>query len=367
MATIRKRKYPSGTRWQWILPPSLGRQSGSCPTRNCAEECAKQAEQEIRTGKRGSEAMTFGEVIDRYDTEYLPGIPDSAALYRRHLRFWQAELGGTPVKDIDAARIAAGKLKLAGAKKRNGRAYAAATVNRYLITLSSLFSWAMSPEVKLVNRNPVFDVERLKEPPKRVRYLSHPMDEAGSELERLLDVCSQSSSRILLDVITLLLTTGCRVGEIMGLRRRDIRLEERGFVITAERAKSEKPRFVPLAGLGLEVVRRRLEVPQRDTAYLFPGRNGKPSIFPRSAWLTALAKAGIADMRPHDLRHTYASYLAMEGHSLAEIMAALGHKTTEATMRYAHLADAHQSQVNEKLNTKIAQWVQGITPARAQS
>jgi integrase len=363
MATIRKRKYPSGTRWQWILPPSLGRKSGSCPTRKCAEDCAKRAEAEIRTGK-GPERATLAEAIERYEALYLPSIPDSAELYRRHLRFWRAELGEKALVEIDASLVSGGKLKLAGAITRYGRPIAPATVNRYLITLSSLFSWAISPEIKLVARNPVADVEKLKEPPKRVRYLSRPVDEAGSELVRLLDACSRSSSRILFDVVALLLTTGCRAGEIMGLSRRDIRLEERGFVITAERAKTEKPRFVPLSGLGLEVVRRRVEVPRIDSAYLFPNRRGKPSCFPRKAWVSALAEAGIKDMRPHDLRHTFASYLAMEGHSLPEIMAALGHKTTEAMMRYAHLADAHQSQVSEGINRKITEWTQGITRGR---
>jgi integrase len=180
-------------------------------------------------------------------------------------------------------------------------------------------------------------------------------------LERLLDACSKSASFHLFDVVALLLTTGCRESEIMGLRRQDIRLAEEGFVISAEQAKTERPRFVPLAGLGLDVVRRRLAVPRIDSPFLFPGRQGKAAWFPRKAWLTALRQSGIQDLRPHDLRHTFGSYLAMLGKSLPEIMEALGHKTAEAAMRYVHLADGHKTRVSVEVNEQITAWSHDIT------
>ena len=71
-----------------------------------------------------------------------------------------------------------------------------------------------------------------------------------------------------------------------------------------------------------------------------PHSQSKP-IDIRSAWETALRKAGIANFRFHDLRHTAASYLAMNQASLLEIGTLLGHKTVQMTKRYAHLSNAH--------------------------
>ncbi len=70
-------------------------------------------------------------------------------------------------------------------------------------------------------------------------------------------------------------------------------------------------------------------------------------------WLTALEEAGIGNFRFHDLRHSAASYLAMNGASLAEIAEVLGHKTLQMVKRYAHLSDAHTAGVVERMNTAI--------------
>jgi integrase len=364
MPTIRKRQ---NGRWEWrVKVRGRVRSSGHCPTKKCANECARKAEEEIRQGGDPQAEITVAEAIDRYTAQYLPKIPDSAQLYGRHLRWWREELGQQLLEAITPQMLSARKLKLQGTTSRFGRPMTPATVNRYFITLSSFFSWALRPEIGLTKRNPVSDVERLKEPPKRVRWLTRPIDEPESELERLFDACSKSTSPHLFDVVALLLTTGCRENEIMGLRRQDIRLAEEGFVIPAERAKTERPRFVPLAGLGLDVVRRRLEVPRIDSQFLFPGRQGKGAWFPRKAWLTALREAGIEDLRPHDLRHTFGSYLAMLGKSLPEIMEALGHRTAEAAMRYVHLADGHKSRVSVEVNEQITAWSHEVT-SRGQS
>ncbi len=356
MATYQKRR---GGRWRWeINLVGYPRTSGTCPSKACAVNCAREAETELKAGRTLRGRVTLAEAIDRYSEQYLPKIPDSARLYARHLAYWRAELGVFALGAINPQAIAACKMRLAArTSTKHARPISPATVNRYLITLSSLYSWAVSAEVGLADHNPVSRVEKLKEPKTRVRYLSRPVDEIGSEFERLLGACSKSGSKVLFDVVVLLLTTGCRVREIMTMSRPNIRLVDSGFLIPAEIAKTEEPRWVPLTGMGLEVVQRRLEVPRIDSPYLFLGHKGRPATFPRTAWLTALKAAGIRDLRPHDLRHTYASYLAMEGHSLPEIMMALGHKSMDATMRYAHLAKGHQNRVSEGVNQRMSAWV----------
>ena len=87
--------------------------------------------------------------------------------------------------------------------------------------------------------------------------------------------------------------------------------------------------------------------------YLFPGKFPKKPIDIRSAWEMAVKRSEILDLRFHDLRHSCASYLAMNGASLAEIAEVLGHKTLAMVKRYAHLSENHTAKVVSSMNEKI--------------
>jgi integrase len=360
MAMIRPRKGANGQkRWQWRVtlkgyPPAYG----TCPTKECARECARRAEEEVRAGKPSSK-VSLRELIERYEELVLPGIPDSAVLYRQHLGYWKEQLGALGVRAVTPQVVAEHKARLAAEVTCRGRVRAPATVNRYLNTLAAVFTWACKPEVQATDHNPVRDVERLREPKGRVRFLSRPSDESSSELERLLAACAESNSEILLDLVTLLLSTGCRVREVLEVKGQDIRLAEGGFTIPPERAKTEEARFVPLDGIGLEVVRRRLAGMRPENPYIFPGAADKAAFFPNHAWRAALRRARIENLRPHDLRHTHGSYLAMMGKTLPEIMQALGHKDPRVSLRYVHLADAHKRQVSQDINARLSEWLGG--------
>jgi integrase len=359
MATFKLRRSSIGERrWQWTVRlKGFPAQYGTCPTKECARECARAAEEQLRSGSTRSR-VTLGELIAEYRSRYLPTIPDSANLYRRHLAFWEAELGEHYADALTPQLISTRKLRLASRTSRFGRPLSPASVNRYLTTLSSVYSWGMEPEIGLVERNPVRDVGRLKEPRGRVRWLTRPVDGPDAELPRLLEACTASESPYLLDVVLLLLSTGCRVNEIMQLRWSDVRLHEGGFAVTTERAKTEEPRFVALEGAGLDVIQRRMAASRKGSQFVFPGpgRNGA-ALFPRRAWCTALERAGIRDLRPHDLRHTLGSYLAMLGRSLPEIMQAFGHESESAALRYIHLADTHKRAVSAEVNRAISGWL----------
>lgn len=346
-------------RWQWrVAAKGFPSQHGTCPTKECAKECSRRAEEDPRRGRVPSK-LTLTELIASYEAAVLPQIPDSAQLYRQQLGWWRRELGALAVRAVTPQVISECKVKLAGEITCRGRLRTPATVNRYLNALSSVFTWACSSEINAAEQHPVREVERLKEPAGRVRWLSRPVDEQASELERLLGACAQSRSAMLLDLVTLLLSTGCRVNGILHLRKADVRLSEGGFTIPAERAKTEQARFVPLEGMGLEVVRKRLAAVRRGNLFLFPGAGDKAAIFPKRAWQAALKRSGIKNLRPHDLRHTHGSYLAMIGKTLPEIMQALGHKGPGVALRYVHLADAHKRRVSQDVNARLGEWMQG--------
>jgi integrase len=95
-----------------------------------------------------------------------------------------------------------------------------------------------------------------------------------------------------------------------------------------------------------------------DSNLLFPAKEITPQkpqkpINLRRDWEAALKVAEIQDFKFHDLRHSAASYLAMNGASLAEIAEVLGHKTLQMVKRYAHLSEGHTARVVESMNQKI--------------
>jgi integrase len=100
-------------------------------------------------------------------------------------------------------------------------------------------------------------------------------------------------------------------------------------------------------------VQHSAKVRRIDSPFVFPSRNGKKPFDIRRAWEAARKKADIPDFCFHDLRHSAASYLAMNGASLAEIAEILGHKTLSMVKRYAHLSEAYTAGVVARMNAKI--------------
>ena len=91
----------------------------------------------------------------------------------------------------------------------------------------------------------------------------------------------------------------------------------------------------------------------RERDYVFPSQDGTAPRQIKRPWEAAVKLAELEDFRFHDLRHSAASYLAMNGASLAEIAEVLGHKTLQMVKRYAHLSDQHVAGVVERMNKAI--------------
>jgi integrase len=170
------------------------------------------------------------------------------------------------------------------------------------------------------------------------------------ERARLLEACRKSRNEYLYFIVVLALSTGMRKSEILNLKWQDIDLKAQQLVVHDTKNKERK--VMPLSGLALELTKAH---PRRiDTTQLFPGRHKvDQAIDIRTPWETALKHAEIEDFRFHDLRHSAASYLAMNGASLSEIAEVLGHKTLQMVQRYAHLSEAHTKKVVASMNATI--------------
>jgi integrase len=293
----------------------------------------------------------FAELLDRFEERRLAEMPRVDHGYRGHLRWWRKELGGHLLRQITTSMVRDSKAKLLCQPGGGGRARGGATVNRYLTTLSTVFS--LGVRLERIEYNVARRIEKEEEPDGRVRFLSRPVDDQDSELDRLLAACRTSKSTDLFDLVVLALHTGCRARELLQLRAAFVRLSVGGFTLPAEISKNGEPGFVPLVGDAAAIVERRLAQRRNGSDYLFAGRGSGPIKFPRHAWEKALERAHIENFRFHDLRHTHASYLAMLGASNIELKESLGHKTLAMVARYTHLANSHKSEVAARLATEL--------------
>ena len=151
------------------------------------------------------------------------------------------------------------------------------------------------------------------------------------------------------DIVRLLLFTGCRKGEIVHLRREEVRDDR------IELADSKTgPRTVLLNGPAKEIVRRRMaegNSPWVFPSVLDPSRSRHCNV---SLWYRIRHEAGIRDVRLHDLRHTVASQAAMNGVPLPVVARLLGHSDVSMTMRYAHVGDREIEAAAERVGQTIA-------------
>lgn len=316
-----------------------------------AKDWAKNTESAIKEGRyfktREAQKHTLADAIDKYIKSEVPKRKDEKKR-KTHCNWWKTELGNYTLADVTPALISEARDRLLETKSP-------ATTNRYLAALSHVLTITVK-EWGWLEDSPIRKVTKPKEPRGRIRFLSE--DEViGGELvkgerTRLLEVCKGTDDDYLYMVVVLALTTGMRQGEILNLTWADVDLANGR--ITLLETKNGEIRVVPLVGHALELLKEHNKVRPIDTPLLFPGkRNHRIPASIRTPWEKAVKEAGIENFRFHDLRHSAASYLAMNGATLAEIAETLGHKTLQMVKRYSHLSEAHTAKVVSALNDRI--------------
>jgi integrase len=357
MATIEKRTDAQGSTTYRVKVRIKGApaQSATFTRKTDAAKWAKSTEAAINEGrylpKVEARKHTVADLLDRYAADVLPRKKASTqGPQLRHVAWWRSQLGYLTLDALTPVKIAEARDSLAATVSELRKApLSPATINRHLALLSHACSYAMK-ELGWIDTNPCTKVAKRQEPRGRVRFLS------DAERARLLTACRASSSPDLYPTVVLSLATGARHGELFGLRWPDVDLSRRVAVL--HDTKNGERRVLPLTGPALSILTARSKVRRLDTDLIFPARKKQRdgSVKPldiRTPWETALKVAEIQDFRWHDLRHSAASYLAMNGASLAEIAEVLGHKTLAMVKRYAHLSEAHTAGVVERMTAAI--------------
>ena len=202
-----------------------------------------------------------------------------------------------------------------------------------------------------VDTNPTRGIRRNRRPA-LTRFLSR---EEISRLHEVLDkeVGRGERFRRQADIVRLLLLTGCRKGEIVHLRWSEVHDDR----LVLEDSKTG-PRTVPLGSQARVILDRQ---PRSGSPYVFPSRldPARPRGHELSLWYRVRRKAGIEDVRLHDLRHTLASHAVMNGVPVPVVSRMLGHANVQMTMRYAHLADRDIEAAAERIGAAMARVMAG--------
>lgn len=315
-----------------------------------------------RDAKRG--APTVNELMDRYLTEHVDrnNKVTTAKSIRQHISgSIRPALGRIKVAEVGRADIS---------RFHSGMAETPYSANRALAVLSKAFElaevWGLRPD----NSNPCRKIQRFEEK-SRERFLSE------KEFAKLSDVLAEAENGPIavkgrvrpvkinqqaVYTIRLLIFTGARVSEILGLRWEWINWELKRAELPDSKT-GKKYLYLPPAAL--EVL-HGLDQPEDGNGFVIRGGAGTdvqvPLVNIKDPWAKIRTAAELDGVRMHDLRHSFASIAVAGGMSLPMIGALLGHRDVKTTARYAHLSDDPLRDAAAQIGSKISAAMTGEKP-----
>jgi integrase len=255
------------------------------------------------------------------------------------LRWLDPHLGGKPLDTINREMID----RITEAKLEAG--VANATVNRTLALVRAVLR-RCERDWEWIDKSPA--VRLLKEPTKRVRYLTRP------EADRLLTELPPH----LADMARMALSTGLRSANIFGMRWDQVDLDRRMAWVHPDQAKAKRAIPVPLNGDAIAVLQKQLG---KHMEFVFTFRGEPVRATTTRAWYLAVKRAGVHPLRFHDLRHTFASWHVQQGTPLSVLQELGGWQSSAMVSRYAHLGAEHLAPWNDRLALHGTNLSQGPT------
>ncbi|MYM55193.1 site-specific integrase [Thalassovita mangrovi] len=332
------RVYPSGKK-TYLVQYRAGRRTRRVTIGQhgvlTADEARGEARQLLAAVARGEDpsaqrqakrhAPTIAGLCDRFLEEYVDQHckPTTARDYRSIIRrFIRPKLGPLAIADVTRADVVA---------FHHGLRETPYQANRAASMLSKLFNLAEDWGLRQAGSNPARRIKKFREEEKK-RYLS------DEEQIRLGEVLAESleegtESVYVVSAILLLIYTGCRLNEILTLRWDYVTTHH----LELPDSKTGRRR-IPLPREAYDILTELPRAPKNP--YVILGEvEGAPLVNLQKPWRRIRAKAGIDDVRIHDLRHTYASVAMKDGIDPFTLKEIMGHKNLTTTLRYAHLAD----------------------------
>ena len=317
MATFRKR---GAYQWQaQVRKKGQPLQTKTFETRALAEQWARVIEVEIDKGvfvsRAEAESTTLKELLERYLAEVTPlkkGAASETNRVRALIRLPLARRYIAGIRGVDIARYRDERL----------RKVTPSTAKRDLVLLGHVFEVARK-EWGIHVHNPVRDIRLPADNRPRDRRLQ------DGEEARLLTACEQARNPWLLPIVQLALETAMRQGELIRLRWEHIDLNRRTAHLPD--TKNGESRTVPLSTTAIRVLRA---LPRSLHGQAFPGVTTEAI---KRAYIRAVRRSSIEDLRFHDLRHEATTRLFEKGLNIMEVASITGHKDLRMLRRYTHL------------------------------
>jgi site-specific recombinase XerD len=284
---------------------------------------------EIRRDSDRPEPVRFEVFAERY-LEQWSKVKKAESSYVRDknsLKHLVGSLKGKYLSEIQRVHVDA---YVAKRKKSGG---AAGTLNRELSCLKNMLRKATDWEI--IESNPAAGVSKEREEVPEFEWLTE------DEAEKLIEACPENLKLI----ITVALNTGLRRGELFNLTWTDVDFEQ--GILTVRQTKNGDTRYIPMNQKVLRALSAHSRFGRRIVGgkvcqWVFSSASGEKLKSFRNGLDAALQRAGIRKhIRPHDLRHSFASHLVMKGVDLRTVAQLLGHRDLRVTMRYTHLAPDH--------------------------
>ncbi|WP_018862278.1 site-specific integrase [Thioalkalivibrio sp. ALJ3] len=320
-----------------------------------------------RSKKLRSDVMTFGHFIRETYGPWLVARNRTGQATVKRLSsvfgtLWDRQLSSISIHDIEKIR----EQRLREGKK-------ASTINRELNDLKAALRRAEEwqylehypiPTLKALrtdnNREPRYLGEAEE---KRLRLALEERDELARRKRSSMNLWRRERRKPekteispnrppdhLTPLVLLALNTGLRRGELLQLRWNNVDLDRNILTVDGANAKSAMTRHVPLNAEASRVF-SSWAGRGKPSPYVFPGSDGQPMKDLKSSWKRLKNRAGLPDIRFHDLRHTFASKLVMHAVDLNTVRELLGHSDIKQTLRYAHLAPKQKAAAVQLLDT----------------
>jgi integrase len=296
----------------------------------------------VKEGKALRDAPTIADLVQRFREEHLPTLkPATQRDYAGLLKLITDEIGSSKVGSLDLADVK--KMHYRITQHRGG--YRA---NRAVGVLSSMYGEATTTW-KLTERNPCVGVKRNKEQ-ERERYLT------DGELARLMVVLDEYHDQRAANFFRLLLWTGARAGETRLATWDRFDLDAGIWHKPASTTKTGKDNSIPLSGPARELlvkIHDSQDAPRSGPVFPGDGPHGELVKY-QDHWDRIRKAADILNIRPHDLRHSFASSIASSGFGLPVIGKLLGHSSVNTTKRYSHLVGGILREATEAAGKKLS-------------
>lgn len=295
----------------------------------------------------GTTIKTVGDLITYFQENEAPDRYSYHEKYNIIYEWWKDKIGNVKCSDLNSAILSDCKRTLInenslkpnkGNLKRSN-----STINKYLMALSAVLTFGKK-EYKLWDYNPMHDVEKRKLPDLRTRFLSE-------EEVKILKTGARKKSYMLYVFILIALTTGARYAEILNLNVENIDFKNNR--IHYLNTKNGTNRGAPVNKKLLIKIKVLMRVLGIKDGHIFINKKTKKLVYLKGQFENLIKELGIKDFRFHDLRHTAASYLLMEGATIIELMEIFGWKSQTMVRRYAHLSKTHTTLLVNKVSDKL--------------